>query len=142
MGAADQRRARDRTAGTLIGNAGPARNRRDPPGRISHERQERRITADNPAAPIKKEFPSIRDGVIAWQDWRTEANKNPQGEPGFTVQAAPVRYQTGANSPAANCGATATVLNPEATDKGFLAHSGGTMPDGSLREALVLLACP
>lgn len=32
-------------------------------------------------------------------------------------------------------------LNPEMTSKGIVALGGGTMPDGSIREALVLLNC-
>ena len=103
--------------------------------------EQKRITFDNPTDPVKKQFPSIRNGVIVWQDWRTESNKNPQGGSGFAIQADPVRYQTGTSGTAANCAATANVLYPEMTDKGIVAHSGGTLPDGGTREALVLLAC-
>lgn len=102
--------------------------------------EQKRITFDNPSDPVKKQFPSIRNGVIAWQDWRTEAIKNPQGGTGFATQAAPIRYQTGPTGTASNCPILGG-LNPEMTSKGILVNGGGTMPDGSPREALVLLAC-
>jgi hypothetical protein len=102
---------------------------------------EKRITFDNPTDPVKKQFPSIRNGIIAWQDWRTLPNKNPQGGTGFAIQAAPIRYQTGLDGGPVDC-PFAGGLNPEATDKGIIVHGGGVLPDGSTREALVLLACP
>jgi hypothetical protein len=103
---------------------------------------EKRITFDNPADPVKKQFPSIRNGIIAWQDWRNMPKKNPQGGTGFATTAAPVRYQIGPDGTPSDCVVSRHVLRPEATDKGMLAFGGGTLPDGSIREALVRLACP
>lgn len=102
--------------------------------------EQKRVTFDNPTDPVKKQLPSIMNGVIAWQDWRTEANKNPQGGSGFALTAAPIRYQKGPGGTATNCPIW-DGLYPQMTDKGIVELSGGTLPDGGTREALVLLAC-
>ncbi len=103
--------------------------------------EQKRITFDNPTDPVKKQFPSIMNGVIAWQDWRTESIKNPEGGSGFAIQDAPVRYQTGPGGTAMNWGAE-QVLYPQVTAKGVIAETGVPLPDGGRRAVLVRLAWP
>lgn len=104
--------------------------------------EQKRLTFDNPSDPVKKQWPSIRDGIIAWEDWRTLPNKNPgpSGQ-GYYLLAAPVRYQKGLDGGAQDLG-TPQVYWPQATSDGVVVKGGIVLPDGGNREALFRYAWP
>ncbi len=90
---------------------------------------ERRLTFDNPGHPVKKGWPSLRDGIVAWNDWHGEPNENPDYYSGFELVTAPVRWMKLSDGQIHELGPW-VMTYPQATPYGMIGIVGKTTTEG------------